>query len=113
VSLLISDNALAATNVAIEMPFAAVQVAESNIKSPNKLGDKYLDGKAGAIYRIGGSEPHVKYFKSRVKRIPLCCGRRAKGGARNFFAGRPLYRFRLGKGCYAVSMLLLQRDELP
>src|SRR5262249_37925883 len=45
-----------------------MQVADWNSKSPNKLGDKSLDGKAGGIYGIGGSEPHVKYFKSRMKK---------------------------------------------
>jgi len=50
-----------------------LQLAGAFAKSTNKLGDKYLDGKAGGIYGIGGSEPHVKYFKSRMPKIPRCC----------------------------------------
>lgn len=50
-----------------------IQLAGSFHNSTAKLGDKSLDGKAGAIYGIGGSEPHVKYFKSRMKKIPRCC----------------------------------------
>jgi hypothetical protein len=50
-----------------------MQLAESNSRSPNKLDDKYLDGKAGGIYGIGGSEPHVKYFKNKMKKPKPCC----------------------------------------
>jgi hypothetical protein len=65
---------IADTTPVTKMQTGVTQVAESNSKSPNKLGDKYLDGKAGGFYGIGGSEPHVKYFKSRMKKIPPCCG---------------------------------------
>jgi hypothetical protein len=56
------------------LPPKVIQLADSNTKSPNKLGDKYLDGKAGGIYGIGGSEPHVKYFKNKKKKPRPCCG---------------------------------------
>ena len=58
---------------ATTLPPKVIQLAESNSKSPNKLGDKFLDGKSGGIYGIGSSEPHAKYFKSRMKKIPRCC----------------------------------------
>jgi len=51
-----------------------ILLAESNTKSPNKLGDKSLDGKAGGVYGIGSSEPHVKYFKNKKKKPRRCCG---------------------------------------
>src|SRR5262245_61223846 len=52
---------------------SAIQLAESNTKSPNKLADKFMSGAAGGIYGIGGGEPKAKYFKSRMKKIPRCC----------------------------------------
>ena len=39
-----------------------------------KLADKSLAGQAGGLYGIGGSEPYVKYFKSRMTQISRCCG---------------------------------------
>jgi hypothetical protein len=50
-----------------------IQLAGSFTNSPGKLADKYLSGQAGGRYGIGGSEPRVKYFKSRMKKIPRCC----------------------------------------
>ena len=50
-----------------------IQLAAAFNKSPNKLADKYLSGQAGGRYGIGGSEPRVKYFKNRMKKIPRCC----------------------------------------
>lgn len=58
---------------ATTLPPKVIQLAESNSKSPNKLGDKYLDGKSGGMYGIGGGEPHAKYFKNSMKKIPRCC----------------------------------------
>src|SRR5262245_1319493 len=40
-----------------------IQVAESNTKSPNKLADKYLSGRSGGRYGIGGTES--KIFKKK------------------------------------------------
>ena len=40
-----------------------VQVAESNTRSPNKLADKYLSGRSGGRYGIGGTES--KIFKKK------------------------------------------------
>jgi len=68
-----TEGGVASIAPAVGAQSGLIQVAESNSKSPNKLGDKYLDGKAGGFYGIGGSEPHVKYFKSRMKKIPRCC----------------------------------------
>ncbi len=50
-----------------------IQLAGSFHNSPAKLGDKHLSGQAGGRYGIGGSEPRVKYFKNRMKKIPRCC----------------------------------------
>ena len=50
-----------------------IQLAGAFNKSPNTLADKYLSGQAGGRYGIGGSEPRVKYFKNRMKKIPRCC----------------------------------------
>jgi hypothetical protein len=40
-----------------------IQVAESNTKSPNKLADKYMSGRSGGRYGIGGTES--KIFKRK------------------------------------------------
>jgi hypothetical protein len=42
-----------------------MQVAQSNSKSPNKLADKYLDGKAGGFYGIGGKRATCKVFQEQ------------------------------------------------
>jgi hypothetical protein len=54
-------------------PEVVLRLAGSFHSSNAKLGDKSLDGRAGGIYGVGGSEPHVRYFKSRMKKIPRCC----------------------------------------
>lgn len=54
-------------------PEVVVRLAGSFHNSTNKLGDKSLDGRAGGIYGIGGREPHVRYFKNAMKKIPRCC----------------------------------------
>lgn len=51
---------------ASRMPSAVIQLAESNTKSANKLADKYLAGKAGGRYGIGGTESVV--FKKKKKK---------------------------------------------
>jgi hypothetical protein len=58
---------------ATTMPYGLLQVAESNTKSPNKGADKYMSGQGGGRYGIGGSEPKVKYFNAKMKKIPRCC----------------------------------------
>lgn len=40
-----------------------IQVAEANTKSPNKLADKYMSGRSGGRYGIGGTES--KIFKKK------------------------------------------------
>ena len=50
-----------------------IQLAGSFHNSNAKLADKTLGGQAGGMHGIGGSEPHAKYFKSRMKKIPRCC----------------------------------------
>jgi len=44
---------------ATTMPSGVIQLAESNQRSAGKLGDKYLDGKAGGRYGIGGEESKI------------------------------------------------------
>jgi hypothetical protein len=43
-----------------------VLLAESNTRSSNKLADKYMAGRAGGRYGIGGSESVV--FKKKKKK---------------------------------------------
>ena len=50
-----------------------IQLAGSFQNSTAKLGDKSLTGQAGGIYGIGGSEPHAKYFNSRMRKLQRCC----------------------------------------
>jgi hypothetical protein len=45
-----------AVPAAARMPAGALELAEANHNSPNKLGDKYLTGKSGGRYGIGGTE---------------------------------------------------------
>ena len=52
-----------------EMPAGTVQLAGSFHNSPAKLNDKYLAGKSGGWYGIGG--PESKIF--RKKKIVPCC----------------------------------------
>jgi len=53
-----------------------IQLAGSFHNSTAKLGDKSLSGQAGGFYGIGGSEPHVKYFKK--KKPPQCCASKSR-----------------------------------
>jgi hypothetical protein len=46
-----------------KMPPRATQLAESNQRSPNKLADKYLAGRAGGFYGIGSTRSVV--FKKK------------------------------------------------
>jgi hypothetical protein len=50
-----------------------IRLAGSFHNSTAKLADKSLGGYAGGFYGIGGNEPKVKYFRSRMKKIPRCC----------------------------------------
>jgi len=50
-----------------------IQLAGSFHNSTAKLADKSWAGMAGGFYGIGGSEPHVKYFRNRMRKIPRCC----------------------------------------
>jgi hypothetical protein len=50
-----------------------IRLAGSFHNSNAKLGDRSLGGYAGGFYGIGGSEPKVKSFKDRMKKIPRCC----------------------------------------
>jgi hypothetical protein len=58
---------------AMTLPPKVIQLAGSFHNSNAKGGDKLLSGQAGGRYGIGGSEPRVKYFKNRMKKIPRCC----------------------------------------
>jgi len=50
--------------VSSSTPFRPIQLAGSFHSSPNKLNDKYLVGKSGGRYGIGGSETIV--FKKKT-----------------------------------------------
>ena len=52
-----------------ELPAHTIRLAGSFHDSPAKLNDKYLAGKSGGWYGIGG--PESKIFKK--KRIVPCC----------------------------------------
>lgn len=53
----------------ISMPAGTVELAGSFHNSPAKLNDKYLAGKSGGWYGIGG--PESKIFKKK-KLVPCC-----------------------------------------
>jgi hypothetical protein len=53
-----------------EMPAGIIQLAGSFHNSTGKLNDKYLAGKSGGWYGIGG--PESKIFKKKRK-IVTCC----------------------------------------
>ena len=80
-SILLATAGAAHASIAAGGPAAAditlspklIQLAGSFHNSNAKLGDKTLTGQAGGIYGIGGGEPHVKYFKNRMSKIPRCC----------------------------------------
>ena len=54
------------TSAATRIPSGVIQLAGSYFNSPGKLNDKYLAGKAGGRYGIGGSESVV--FKKKKKK---------------------------------------------
>jgi hypothetical protein len=69
--LLSSAGAQAATSYSANpatttMPSGVIQLAGSYFNSPGKLNDKYLAGKAGGRYGIGGSESVI--FKKKKKK---------------------------------------------
>jgi len=53
-----------------EMPAGIIQLAGSFHNSTGKLNDKYLAGKSGGWYGIGG--PESKIFKKKRKIVPCC-----------------------------------------
>jgi len=57
----------------IKMQTGLIQLAGSFQNSTAKLADKYLSGASGGFYGIGGSEPHAKYFKNRMRKVTRCC----------------------------------------
>ena len=64
---------LASVAPVIAVQSGVLQLAGSFQNSTAKLADKSLGGFAGGFYGIGGSEPQVKYFKNKKKKIPRCC----------------------------------------
>jgi hypothetical protein len=52
------------------MPAGIIQLAGSFHNSTGKLNDKYLAGKSGGWYGIGG--PESKIFKKKRKIVPCC-----------------------------------------
>lgn len=63
IALLSTAGAQASATPGDETDPRIVQVAESNIKSPNKLADKYLSGRSGGRYGIGGTESKISKKK--------------------------------------------------
>jgi hypothetical protein len=53
-----------------DLPLGAIQLAGSFHNSPAKLNDKYLAGKSGGWYGIGG--PESKIVKKKKKIVPCC-----------------------------------------
>jgi len=63
-------RAIAVACFAVGLLSLASAQAGSFHNSPAKLNDKYLAGKSGGWYGIGG--PESKIFKKKTKIVPCC-----------------------------------------